>query len=577
MNWRLAAALTIAFAGLASGAPSPDANPSRPPAPEATITVTSRPAGARIYVGAEGGGSGMHAKGISPATVPIHSAVPEAPQRYRVTLTLPGYDSFSRIVELRRGDALNVDADLDLRCKCAYIQDGSLWAEGWNGEGRKLITAIDESQFSWDALAWAPSGRFLAYAEAGEIIVADVTRKIRRPVTTMQEMSLREGREGELWECEGPAWGPDGAHVAFIARSNRAGCLYVAGVRLTAEEDLPGGVALPPLAAVTGGLTDSGSLSRVGDNFVNVCGWSPTSKMLAAEDEQSRLWLIALDAQMRPLASPASVCVPSAGQAAWSPDGSRLVYTSWENGESRIMLGDGRGNSSTPILATTLGRARKPVWSFDGAHVAYILETAAEGEIVSEVHVLSIGEATEDKLVYRTDPSSVDERAVVLNGFTPDGEAVVFSLGSPQAPNVYRVSVKGGAPEAMKARAALFSYSGGLPTTRYRSLKVFLQDLFATFEAEDLGRLTELCLPVLERVDASGKSKEELWGDKRGDALLKMIKYVGPSGVAQASQTTYSGGDGRFEHVVVLGGSGRKLFLSRGDGRWYVAGFYLTD
>jgi dipeptidyl aminopeptidase/acylaminoacyl peptidase len=314
----------------------------------------------------------------------------------------------------------------------------------------------------------------------------------------------------------------------------------------------------------------------VGSNFVTVCGWNPASRILAAEDEQSVLWLISLDAQMRPLAG-ASVPVPNSGQAAWSPDGSRLIYTSLENGESRIMLGDEHGNSSTPILATTVGRARKPVWSFDGAHVAYTLETASDGETASEIHVLSVGELAEDKLVYRSDPSVLTEGAVVVNGFTPDGSAVVFSLGSPQAPSVFKVPVNGGAPEPVKARAALFSYSGGLPTMRYRSLKVFLQDLFATFEAEDLGRLTELCLPVLERVDASGKSKEELWGDKRADALLRMIRYVGPSGVAQASQTPYSGGDGRFEHVVVLGGSGRKLFLSRGDGRWYVAGFYLTD
>ncbi len=564
----------------------------RDPVPEATIAVTSDPPGARIYIGHEGGGTGMHLKGVTsaegPETVSIHSAIEEATHRYRVTLTYPGYDSFTRVLEVRQGDALALDARLDPRCKRAYVQDGAIIVEGWNGGSAKPVAQVGEG-LAWERLAWSPNGRYLAFARMGEIWVADVSWSRVWQVTDVGGAAATAGMT-DRWVCESPYWSPDGHHILYIAHGDQSSLLQLAPLVLTAPDERPGGgeEPLPYTPEIASDVLTPRTLAE--NRFASIDAWHPTRPTIALETHvsapggpiapYSELALLPLTPDLAYLASEETY-IPHAGQASWSADGSRFAYTLRDpaSGLSILYVADGNGLAQSPLVQSEEGSIRRPIWSPDGGRIAYILQWRGEDRMLEEIHVVDVRAPDDDRVVLEADPIPFDEGGTTLNGFTPDGREIAFSRGQPQAPRTFTVPIEGGqSPRPLLARpAALLTYSSGLPQAVYRSLEAFRTDLLRTLEVGDIGWLDDLCLPVLEKVDSNGKLIREQYEDERDAALARIVHNAGPSGVEQANHTPYAGEDGRFEQVTVLGGSGRKLFLTRSDGRWYVAGYYLAN
>jgi Tol biopolymer transport system component len=54
-------------------------------------------------------------------------------------------------------------------------------------------------------------------------------------------------------------------------------------------------------------------------------------------------------------------------EPAWSPDGSKIAFTSWRNSETEVFLMDSDGNNQTRIAA-----GASPTWSPDGTKIAFI-------------------------------------------------------------------------------------------------------------------------------------------------------------------------------------------------------------
>lgn len=542
-----------------------DKEPPKQPLPEASLVISSDPPGARIYVGHEGGGRSLHLKGSTPATVTIHSAIADAPQRYRVMLTYPGCDSYSQVFEVRRGDQLNLDVQLDPQCKRAYVQDGSIVVEAYDGlSARRAVAAIGPG-FSWDRLEWSPDGRYLAWSEMGEIFVVDVARPPKRQVTDIAGLALRGGAR-EVWVCSSPKWAPDGRHIACIAHADNDSKLLVVPLRLSQQDSVGASEELWLPGAGTAGAIPTPL--EIGANYTDVTAWHPSERILAAEDTSSTLWLVSLSPSYNPLPD-ATITIPFAAQAVWSPDGSRIAFSAG----GVLYLADTRGLAETELARPPAGTARRPVWSPDGEAVAYIVRTEDTPRPREEIHVVPVGRPDLDVCLVGDEGSPFDEAISTLHGFTPDGADVVYSIGDPRSPTVYAVPVGGGAPRELLRNAALLAYSRGLPDLVYRSLTSFMRELRSALEHEDIGRLSELCLPVLERVGPSGEFVEEVYEDTRAAALAQIARAIGPSAVEQSTHKPYAGDDGRFEEVVILGGSGRRLYLQRSEGRWYIGGF----
>ncbi|HDP89159.1 MAG TPA: Tol-Pal system beta propeller repeat protein TolB [Thioalkalivibrio sp.] len=132
----------------------------------------------------------------------------------------------------------------------------------------------------------------------------------------------------------------------------------------------------------------------------------------------------------RPLMSPA-----------WSPDGRRIAYVSFEGNRSAIYVQD-VATGEREKVSDRPGINGAPAWSPDGRQLALALSETGDPEI----HVLDLASRRLTRLTFDrgidTEPS-----------WTPDGQHIVFTSDRSGGPQLYQVSVRGG-------RATRLSFDG---------------------------------------------------------------------------------------------------------------------
>jgi TolB protein len=117
---------------------------------------------------------------------------------------------------------------------------------------------------------------------------------------------------------------------------------------------------------------------------------------------------------------------------AWSPDGSKMVYVSFEDRKPVIYLQSLRDGGRT-ALANFKGSNSAPAWSPDGSKLAMVL-TRDQG---SQLYVMDV----ETRQVARlTHGGSIDTEPV----WTPDGQALLFTSDRGGSPQIYRIAAGGG-------------------------------------------------------------------------------------------------------------------------------------
>ncbi len=128
----------------------------------------------------------------------------------------------------------------------------------------------------------------------------------------------------------------------------------------------------------------------------------------------------------RPLMSPA-----------WSPDGERIAYVSFEKERPEIYIQEvAGGNRSLTAGPTRLNSA--PAWSPDGRRLA--LTRSENGN--PDIYILDL---TSNLLTRLTDYSSIETEPVWM----PDGESIVFTSDRSGRPQLYQQPVSGGAPRRL--------------------------------------------------------------------------------------------------------------------------------
>jgi len=126
-------------------------------------------------------------------------------------------------------------------------------------------------------------------------------------------------------------------------------------------------------------------------------------------------------AQNEPIMSPA-----------WSPDGSHLVYVSFETGHAVIYVQSLYTNQRF-ILADFRGSNSAPAWSPDGKQMAIVLTRDGSSEI------------------YLIKPDGSGIHRLTFNGsistepiFSPDGQTLLFTSDQGGSPQIYSIPVSGG-------------------------------------------------------------------------------------------------------------------------------------
>ncbi len=165
--------------------------------------------------------------------------------------------------------------------------------------------------------------------------------------------------------------------------------------------------------------------------YVNVIGdpKQPTYRLIVADADGFNARVV--------LQSNAPIMSP-----AWSPDGRRLAYVSFENGNSQVFVLELRSGTRRRVSARK-GVNSAPVWSPDGRQLAL---TLSKGDGNLDIYTLELGNQVLRRLTswpsIETEPS-----------WSVDGKEIFFTSDRTGVPQVYRIPADGG-------RARRLTYEG---------------------------------------------------------------------------------------------------------------------
>ena len=130
------------------------------------------------------------------------------------------------------------------------------------------------------------------------------------------------------------------------------------------------------------------------------------------------------------LASPEPLISP-----AWSPDGGKLAYVSFETQKAVVWVQD-MSSGQRRMLANFRGSNSAPAWSPDGKTLAMTLSTDG----LAQLFTMPAAGGTPTRL---TRSSAIDTEPV----FAPDGRSLFFVSDRGGGPQVYRLVLPSGVPE----------------------------------------------------------------------------------------------------------------------------------
>ena len=122
---------------------------------------------------------------------------------------------------------------------------------------------------------------------------------------------------------------------------------------------------------------------------------------------------------------------------AWSPDGRRVAYVSFENDRTEIFAQDVSTGKRSKVSSQP-GINSAPAWSPDGSSIALTLSNSGDPEI----YVL---EVESGKLRKLTNHYGIDTEPA----WSPDGRFIYFTSNRSGAPQIYRVAFGGGTPKRL--------------------------------------------------------------------------------------------------------------------------------
>jgi TolB protein len=116
---------------------------------------------------------------------------------------------------------------------------------------------------------------------------------------------------------------------------------------------------------------------------------------------------------------------------AWSPDGKKLAYVSFDNKKPIVYVQELDTGRRIPV-ANYKGNNSAPAWSPDGKKLAIALSHEAQ----THIHLINADKSDRKQL---TKTNGIDTEPC----FSPDGQTIYFTSDRGNSPQIYRMSVEG--------------------------------------------------------------------------------------------------------------------------------------
>lgn len=150
------------------------------------------------------------------------------------------------------------------------------------------------------------------------------------------------------------------------------------------------------------------------------------------QDDRERFYLVVADSDgenpRRIMESPEPIMSP-----AWSPDGERLAYVSFESGYSEVFVQE-LASGERESVSRQPGINGAPSFSPDGEHLALTITTGSGGP---NLHILDLASGEKEQI---THSRAIDTEPA----WYPDGDRLAFTSDRGGAPQIYTVSASGG-------------------------------------------------------------------------------------------------------------------------------------
>jgi sugar lactone lactonase YvrE len=255
--------------------------------------------------------------------------------------------------------------------------DGEVHVVTANG----VETVVDRSA-SRVRFSWAPDGQRLAvmdYVYPSQPQVRVISPAGRLVSTLALPTGFVSG--GWYWSASAPLpWSPDGRWIAV------GGCWPGDSPDLCASIN---GIGSYVAVAVDGSGSHPLTTNQTSDG-TQWLAWGPDSNIAVPRYSPPSVQILSLDGSVtKRIALPTGLRQPDGNRVAWSPDGSRLVESAWDDttasGQLVVLSRDGTARS---IAADRFPSVWDPRWSGDGGRIYFLVDSPTDDAAIQDTWTL---------------------------------------------------------------------------------------------------------------------------------------------------------------------------------------------